>query len=373
MKRLRMRLDRTTAVIVIAAVLLGAAYMAMATWLNGHFADTVPSTSSLSTSSVGLKVWRLYLDRLGMQPALLTDFSSLPESSTIVFAGSFENPPSESDARRVEEWVAAGGHAVFVGLDDQGLGGSFDPPPGSVRGEASAALTPVFPGAFAGPIGTIAPGEGRFESRSLDWVSLFEDAHGAALMARIYGKGTVTWLADVTPVSNDGIGMRDDARLAVQLASAGHGRIYFDEYHHGLTDAPTVWSSIGAGGRAGIFLLLAGVAALLLARGRRLGPTIPVVETPAARGSAYIGQLAELFRKAGARSEALVRIEDGLIHALVRRYGDRGSGLARQPRAARALGMASAARARGSVTKDEFVAVARELRAARKEVEGGNG
>jgi hypothetical protein len=273
-KRLRMRLDRTTVIIAVTALLLGAAYMAMATWLNGHFADTVPSTSSLSTSSIGLKVWRLYLDRLGLRPALLTDFSSLPASGTIVFAGSFENPPSEQDAARVEKWVSAGGHAVFIGLDEQGLGGSFEPPAGGVSGEASVAVPPAFPGVFSGSVGSIRPGSARFEARSLDWVSLFEDGKGASVVARAYGKGTVTWLADVEPVSNDGIGKQDNARLAVQLAVAGGGRVFFDEYHHGLTKAPTAWGSIGDGGRAAVLLLLAGAAALLLARGRRLGPAI---------------------------------------------------------------------------------------------------
>lgn len=365
----RLRVDRTTAFIAIGAVLLGVAYMGIATWVNAQFADTVPSTSSLSTSSVGLKVWRDYLTRLEMDPQLLTDFSSLPETGTIVLAGSFENPPSEDDAKRLETWVREGGRAVIVGLDDGGIGGAFDPPAATVSGDEDSLVAPSFPGALAHEVDLIAAGSGRFDAGTGPWVTLYGDTRGSAIISRVYEKGHVVWLADVTPVTNDGIGRNDSARLAVQLVNAPGG-VYFDEYHHGITTSATAWGMIGAGGRAALLLLLAGALAFLFARGRRLGPAIARREVPAARGGAYIAQLAELFRTAGARAEALEKLEGGLAHALVRRYGDRASGLARQAGAARALEEASALRARGAIGRDEFVAAARRLRAARKEVEG---
>lgn len=368
-----MRIDRTTVVIAIAAVLLGAAYMGIAAWADARYDDTVPSTSSLSQSALGLKVWREYLRDLGMKPRLLTDFSSLPATGTMVLAGSFENPPSPSDAQRLQAWVSRGGRAVFVGMDDGGLGGPFDPPARSINGSLDSVVRPSFPGAMAYGVDSIAPGTGRFEARTPEWVALYEDDKGACVIARDFGRGTVTWVADITPVSNDGIDDRDNARLAVQIVNTGASPIYFDEYHHGLTKAETAWGSLGAGTRAALLLLLGAVLAFVIARGRRHGPTIPVPEIPAARGSAYIAQLAELFRKAGARGEALARLEDGVVHAIVRRYGDRASGLSRQPGADGALARSAQLRQRGAITKDEFMAVARELRTARKEVEGRNG
>jgi len=373
MRRLRLRIDRTTAFIAVGAIVLGIVYMGIATWVEAQFADTVPSTSSLSTSSVGLKVWHDYLDRLGMGPRLLTQFDSLPASSTIIFAGSFENPPTEQDAARVEKWVRGGGRAVLVGLDDAGLSGPFDPPGGNVAAAETSTVSPCFPGAYAHDVSSIAAGSGRFDLGQGAWVSLYQDADGSSVISRTYGRGSIVWLADVTPVSNNGIGLRDGARLAVQLANAAGYAIYFDEYHHGLTNTVTAWQLLGSGGRAALVLLVAAVLVLVLARGRRLGPPIPVSEIPAARGGACIAQLAELFRTAGARPESLARIEEGLVHSLVRRYGDRASGLAHQPVAARAIEEASALRARGAMTKDEFVAAARHLRAARKEVEGTDG
>jgi hypothetical protein len=373
MRRRLPRVDRTTAFIAIAALLLGILYMTAATWVQAHFADTVPSTSSLSTSSTGLKVWRDYLDRLGLRPQLLTDFSALPASSTIVLAGPFEKPPTEDDSKRLGAWVRAGGRAVFVGLDDGGIADAIGSLSGDVAAETTSRVSPSFPGAYASGIARISAGAGRFSFDDPAWVTLYGDAKGPSVVVRALGKGQAVWLADPAPVSNDGMGLEDDAAFAVQLASAPGERIYFDEYHHGVTTQVTAWGLLGPGRRAALLILLAGALALVVALGRRRGPAIARPDLPAARGGAYIGQLAELYRIAGARSVALEQIEDGLARALTRRYGDRAGGLLRNARAREAVEASAELRARGTMTKAQFVAAAQALRAARKEVEGGNG
>jgi hypothetical protein len=181
------------------------------------------------------------------------------------------------------------------------------------------------------------------------------------------------WLADSQAVSNGGIGREDDARLAVLLASQGDRPIYFDEFHHGFIDEATVWDRLGYGGQAATVLLLAGLAVLVTAHARRIGAPVRPFDEPPARGGAYIGQLAELYRKAGARAEALEALEDGLSRALVRRYGTRAAGLARQPRAAEAVERSAALRARHDIGRDEFLAAAKALRRARMEAEGTHG
>lgn len=372
MKR-RLTIDRTTAFIAVAAVLLGVIYMAAATWVESRFADVVPSTSTLSTSGEGLKVWHDYLDRLGLRPRLLTTFASLPASSTIVIAAPFENPPSQQETARLAAWVRSGGRVVLVGLDAVEIADDLGPLGGDVSADASSVAEPSFPGAYASGIGSIVAGSGRLTLDSTDWVALYEDDSGVAVASRRLGAGEVVWLADSTPVGNDAIGELDDARFAVQVASVRGLDIYFDEYHHGTTSEVTAWSRLGTGGRSAVLLLLLGAAVLTLARGRRLGPAIAISELPAARGGAYIAQLAELYRTAGARAEALESLEGGLGRTLQRRYGDRSTGLNRHPGAREAIGASTALRARGPIGKDEFVSTAARLRAARKEVEGGNG
>jgi hypothetical protein len=232
---------------------------------------------------------------------------------------------------------------------------------------------PAYPSAYAPGISRIAAGSGRLTVDGPAWVALYGDSIGATLVTRRYGRGEVVWLADVTPVSNDGISRADDARFAVRLALEGGRPVYFDEYHHGLTSEVGAWTRLGLGGQAALVLILAAVAVLLFARGRRIGPAIERPGVPAARGGAYIAQLAELFRTAGARSEALAALEDGVSRAIARRYGTREAGLARQPGAREALARSVALRRRGRIAKDEFVTTAALLRAARNEVEGGNG
>jgi hypothetical protein len=85
---------------------------------------------------------------------------------------------------------------------------------------------------------------------------------------------------------------------------------------------------------------------------------------------AYIDSLASLYRKAGARREALVALEEGLTRTLARRYGSPVMGRARHPSAAEALDLAAALHDRENVPAEEFVTVAGMIARARREVEG---
>jgi hypothetical protein len=367
------RVDRATAFIALGAILLGALYMTAATWVESRFADVVPSSSALSRSTIGLSVWHDYLARLGERPRLLTDFAALPTTGTIVAAGPFEKAATQGEADSLAAWVRAGGHLVIIGQETGVLGSRLAELGGDVSANTTSVVGPTLPGRYGTGIGAIVAGSGRFQLTDPEWVSLYGDADGTAVGFADFGKGEVVWLADIMPVSNDGIGQRDDARFAVRLGLAGGGPLYFDEYHHGLSSQATAWTRIGAGGQAGLLLLLAAVAALLLARGRRIGPAIARPEIPEARGSAYISQLAELYRTAGARADALAGLEDGLSRAVARRYGTKAAGLVRHPAAANALTRSATLRERARIDKGEFVTTAALLRAARNEVEGGNG
>jgi hypothetical protein len=370
-------MDRTTVLIALSAVLLGALYMLAATWVESRFAGVVPSGSAVSVSPAGLSVWHDYLARLGEDPRLLTDFSSLPATGTLVVAGPLESDFTATDLHRLGTWVRAGGRLVLAGegASQVAIGTQMVPDglPGSTI-EASS-VTPTFPSDLSVGVNEIATGpNGGSEFVGTEWVGLFAHGNEAVVATRRLGAGTVIWLTDSTPVSNAGIGLYDDARFAVRLArTGGGGPVYFDEYHHGLNSQESVWTRLGGGGRAGIILLLAAVLVWLLSRGRRTGPAIARIERPAARGSAYIAQLAELYRTAGARAEALQSLEEGLVRAVARRYGGRVEGLARCASARQALETSAALRQRGRIEKTEFVAAAALLRAARNEVEGGNG
>ncbi len=179
----------------------------------------------------------------------------------------------------------------------------------------------------------------------------------------------VVWLADPHPITNGGIGEADNATFATVLA-ARNGPVFFDEYHHGYVSGGGLWDRLGDGGRAAVLLAAAALVVALLAASRRLGPPVPEPAAPLAHTTEWLAPLAELFRKAGARADALQTLAEGLRRALARRHGSLAAGIAAHPQAASALAQAdSACTGAEKLPRDRFIDIARSLVRARQEVE----
>jgi hypothetical protein len=313
------RLDRVTVFVAIGVLLFAAAYGGLASYIRSYYERSSANPSVFSESGHGLSVWFRYLDRLGLAPRTLQQFDDLPASATIVIAGPLDATPGTGEALRLAKWVREGGRLVIVGSELQGLLDDLgaEATPGSAP--QGSVVEPSLPGVYAAGVRRIAPGVGRLDPADPSWVVHYRDGSGPALLSRALGGGEIVWLADVRAVSNDGIGIEDDARLAVLLASQGGRVIYFDEFHHGFVDEASVWDRLGYGGQAATVLLLFGLGVIVVAYARRIGPPVRPLEEPQVRGGAYIGQLAELYRKAGARAEALESLEDGVARSLARR------------------------------------------------------
>ncbi|HEY3317909.1 MAG TPA: DUF4350 domain-containing protein [Coriobacteriia bacterium] len=369
----RFRLDRTTVVTIAAAVLLVAAY-ASTVWLaNRYYVVSAPASSVYSASPQGFKVYYTYLKELGVDTRILQTYDDLPKGTTIVAAAPFDKAPVPAEATALGRWVRNGGRLVAVGgdagqlLERMGFGGS------PISAEPSATLHPLFPGVYADGIDGIRPGPDRLLLDQSAWVAHFKDFGGQVLVSRKVGAGEVVWLAGPWPLTNAGIGEAGNGRLALELATVGGRPVYFDEYHHGYVRQPGFWDRLGAGGRSASLLLGAALAIALLGWSRRIGPPILASEEPEARRGTYIAQLAQLYRKAGARAEALATLEDGLARALMRSRGTLEAGLAHFPQARQALDASRALRERGDAGEKEFVETARALARSRQEVERGNG
>jgi hypothetical protein len=368
----RIRVDRTTVFVLIAAVLVIAAYAGLVSLAQQYYTVTSATPSVYGTDSAGLSVYFRYLDELGYAPTTLKTMEQLPAKATIIAAGPFENPPTPAEGRALVAWVRGGGRLVLAGTDGatilrgSGLGGSPS------AGDSTDGLPPDQPGALSRGVSTMKPGTSRVLSSDPGWVDEYRDGKGAAMLSAALGEGEVVWLADTYAISNGGIGAADDAALAVAMAVAGRP-IYFDEYHHGFSDDATVWDRLGYGGQAATVLLLVALVLLFVATARRTGPAIAEVDVAQARTGAYIGQLAELYRKAGARADALSSLEDGLNRALTRRHGSLEAGLKHHDEAREALLASAALRAGGSISKDAFIQASRRIRRARQEVEGRHG
>lgn len=367
-------LDGTTIAAIVGAVLLLGAYALATSAASSYYRINTPQATSFSSAPEGLRAAFEYLTELGHEAVALRRFEELPESGTIVVATDqpLARGFTDAEAARLAEWVTAGGRLVLIGpYADEALGGLGDP--GALRSDGEdGSLTPLLPSPNVPHGAVVMPGPGRVRIADPAWVSVYADAAGSALLVRAAGDGEVIWLADRYAVSNEGIGTADNGALVVRLLAA-RPPVYFDEYHHGFVTADTALGRVSPGGQAALVGGLLVAVVLLAARGRRLGPAIADEPTPVARTLAYVDSLAELYRTAGARAEALAALIGGLERALARRHGSLALGIKRRPEAADVLARVREIAARESIGEQEFVTAARAIARARREVESTDG
>ncbi|TLM72998.1 MAG: DUF4350 domain-containing protein [Actinobacteria bacterium] len=372
--RWRLRFDTTTVLAVVLAIALTAGY-ALAVYLSREFYYVeAPPGSTFSAQPEGLRTAYRYLSALGADVRTLQQFETLPATGTLVIAApeGLAAESTDAEAERLAHWVEGGGRLVLAGLSAGTLADTVAQATGVSRASAKpATLTPVQQTRFVTGVTQVAFDEARLDiSADPGWVTTFRDGSGALLVSRTFGAGEVVWLADALPLSNAGLARADDGDFAVRLLASVPGPVFFDEYHHGFAKGGGAWDRLGSGGRTGVVLLLIAALALVVSRAQRVGPPVEEREVPAARTTAYIDSLAELYRRAGARAHALEALEDGLARALARRWGTTAAGLSRTPEAAGALGASRALRARETMTTQEFLGAAAQLRRVRCETEG---
>lgn len=368
MKRPGIRLDTSTLLLVGVAIALVVAYWGLVRLSEDYYLVDAPPGSVFASREDGLRVLYAYLERLGVERDTLQSFDTLPSSGTIVVAAEepFERAPSPWERDALAAWVERGNRLVLAGPY---AGDVIDGMSGSPREGHATTLAPLQPGVYAQGVERVLVDPERLLLDSPRWVTHLKDTDGQYLASRALGRGEVVWLASVHPLGNTGIAKGDNARLAT-LLTAARGPVYFDEYHHGFVRGGGVWDRLGAGGRVALLLGVGAVIVLLWSAARRTGRAIEAVPERAARTGAYIGSLAELYRRAGARQEALDSLAGGLRQTLARRHGGLDAALAAEPRFRELLERASSA---GDMSQDEFVRCARDIARARREVEGRDG
>ncbi|HEY7424721.1 MAG TPA: hypothetical protein VH682_10875, partial [Gemmataceae bacterium] len=137
------------------------------------------------------------------------------------------------------------------------------------------------------------------------WVG---DQPGAVLLR--HKKGHILVVADARMLTQEGL-IRSDGEPrddnAVFLANvaardARDGKVYFDEYHHGLRSGGGFWSYLGYHGEKATLLLI--LVVLLVAGWTwavRLGPGVPTPKTSSADAVDYASALARLYQRTGTR------------------------------------------------------------------------
>jgi hypothetical protein len=154
------------------------------------------------------------------------------------------------------------------------------------------------------------------------WLS---DQPGAVLLRR--KAGHVLIVADPRLLTQEGLvrsggAPRDDNVVFLANVAALDGRegkVYFDEYHHGLRSGGGFWSYLGYHHERGTLILL--LVVLVVAGWTwavRLGPAVPTPRTASADAVDYASALARLYQRTGARRLLARTLVRGFLGDLTR-------------------------------------------------------
>lgn len=151
---------------------------------------------------------------------------------------------------------------------------------------------------------TMAP-RVRWGTRFPAHVPLVGDADGAVVITYSFGKGTIVWWADSTPLTNTGLRETSDLELFLNSIGGREGtHVLWDEYFHGeraglwghLQKTPTPWGLLQ--------LCVVGVA-VLLTFARRTGPVRLPLAASRLSPLEFVETVGGLYEKARAGSAAV--------------------------------------------------------------------
>ncbi len=283
--------------------------------------QTDPRPSSYNATYPGLKASYLLLNQLNIPVRRLTGrFANRFSDAGLFVMAHPTTGVSEKDLDSLFQWVKAGGHLLLAGDDFAEPGGDYQGnyrlarknqrgKPGPVAAKVATPLTRY--------VGALYTEAARFRLVPPDAVVEYADHSGPLLVTWRAGKGRITALADLAPLTNRYLDQGGNARLVAYLGVlAGSKPIVFDEVHHGYASEPGFWAQLGGPFRRAFWQLA--LAALLMAwtLSRRFGaPIIPPFEDRRTPGE-YVVSLGALLKRAGAEETALREIGRAFRHDL---------------------------------------------------------
>jgi hypothetical protein len=138
-----------------------------------------------------------------------------------------------------------------------------------------------------------------------------------------YGSGRIVYLADPYIVSNAGIGIVDNAQLAINLVAATQGTIAFDEYHQGYgANANRLFQYFEGTPVIAIFVdcaLLVGL--IFISQSRRFARPLPEKEPDRLSKLEYVTAMAELQQRTKAFDLAMENIFTDFRRRVTRSLG----------------------------------------------------
>jgi hypothetical protein len=318
-------LDRSDRKILIGATAILLLLVGATAVLSPPQAAPAPDSSSYSPGANGAKAAYELLGELGYQverwaqplPELPEDAENIVLVLSEPIGGAAH---AESDA--LERFVRRGGRLLLTGPNvHQFLNGAdvklTKPGEATTQNYQAAAVSAITRGV---PTITMAATV-RWAGDNANAAPIYVHDGNVVVVAYKIGDGEVIWWAGATPLSNAGIFAQGNLDLLLNSLGAADGtRVLWDEYYHGerrslssyLAGTPVVWALL----QGGIVCVM-----LVLAYGRRTGPTrMPVVESRLSPLE-FVETLGALYQSAGAASGAVSTVWERFRYLICTRLG----------------------------------------------------
>jgi Domain of unknown function (DUF4350) len=239
---------------------------------------------------------------------------------------------SDGDAQALLSWVEQGNTLLLVGRQPTavhlklGITLRSDAPPDD---ETTREVTLGEAGGYTDDIDRlVVEGADRLQAaQSLPLWSL-DGRPNAALLPK--KKGRIIVVADPSLLTRRGLRRQDNVMFLYNVVAltARDGRVYFDEYHHGLHSGGGFWGYLRFKGLLWIIVpVLAAMAAAGWALAIRLGPAVPKPTALGADAVAYASALARIYERAGVRQRLGRSLARDFVTALARHLRMRRSAL----------------------------------------------
>lgn len=307
-------------VLVLAAELSAAVYYVLQTRVARG--KDMPPYSVYSEDRNGLAEAARLLQKLGWEPVALTrpihQFRSPDGRPRLLVMiqpeeteGLLGKPGdlNDADVRGIVRWIEQGNTLFLCSREETelhrtlGISVRTGEPPGEEQSPHDALLGEA--GSYTDDVDRIHI-EGTDTLHAETGLPLWwnGDRSGAVLLRR--GKGRVLVVTDPSLLTRRGLSAArmDNAVFLVRVVElhARDGRVYFDEYHHGLRSGGGLWGYLHYTGQQWLFLpLLAALAVAGWSVAVRLGPAVPTPPEKRADAVDYASALARIYELAGVR------------------------------------------------------------------------
>lgn len=281
-----------------------------------------PTSSTYATGADGLAGYFSLLADNGHQVERIRTLPARTvlsaDATAVVLDPVFVN---RGDVEALRAFVERGGRLVIGGGAESSvwLRSLLRPAPvWSTAGIANAELLAPVP-ELAGAVQLRSAGGASWRNTGAA-LSAYGTADRSLVAVASLGLGRVILLADASPLQDRYLGAADNARFGLGAAGDAARPVEFFESYHGYGQAsgyssiPARWDALFAG------LVLAAVA-LMIARGRRLGPPELESREPAPARRAYVDSLAGIMARAKRPDEALEPVRAEARARLARRTG----------------------------------------------------